>query len=325
MPAIKVQTIAITGATGFVGKHLLDRLLQREDVALYALAHNAPDATLRQDKRLNWIRGDLARAATPDRLLVPAGILVNLAFPADWPHETHLAATARVAQAGAERGMRRVIHCSSAVVVGRTSERQVSETTHASPQTGYEKVKLAIEEVWHKHAIGAFELGIARPTAVFGPHGKNLLKLAHALTAGSRTVNYVRSSLFAHRRMNLLCVRDFVAALELLIDYEMPLHGETFIVSDDGAPANNYRDVERALMLGMGVRDYAVAPLPVPHSALAGLLRLMGPAKADPFRTYDSSLLTRAGWRKPCGLEQGLREFAAWYAATCVYQGAKAL
>jgi nucleoside-diphosphate-sugar epimerase len=151
---------------------------------------------------------------------------------------------------------------------------------------------------------------------VFGPNGKNLIKLATALTSGSRFVNYLRSSLFAHRQMNLLYVRNLVAALEFLIDYQKNLGGDTFIVSDDDERGNNFRDVERALMLGLGVRDYAFPPMPVPSVLLSAFLRLAGPAKAAPTRTYDSGLLRRSGWHKPFRLEQGLREFAAWYVAT---------
>jgi hypothetical protein len=88
-----------------------------------------------------------------------------------------------------------------------------------------------------------------------------------------------------------------------------------FIVSEDDEPGNNFRSVERALMHGLGVRDYALPPLPVPRFALSALLRLAGSAKAMPIRTYDSSLLRRAGWHKCCGFEQGLREFTQWYSA----------
>lgn len=320
-----MQCVAITGATGFVGQHLLSCLTQRQDLRLRALAHHAPEAALLQSAHLRWVRGDLAEPALLAGLLAPGGTLVNLAFPAHWSRAAHLATTASLAQAVAEQGVRRVIHCSSAVVVGQTSEQHVTETTQARPQTEYEKIKLGIEDTWRSHAAGRFELAIVRPTAVFGPNGKNLLKLADALTTGSRVVNYVRSSLFAHRRMNLIYVRNLVGALEFLIDYEKPLGSNTFIVSEDDEPGNNFRDVERALMLALGVPAYALPPLPVPRVALRALLHLAGPAKAAPTRIYDSSLLKRAGWHKPCGLEQGLREFAAWYATTRTHPGFKPL
>lgn len=297
--------------------------MQRQDLKLRALAHHAPEAALLQSAHLHWVRGDLAEPALLEDLFAPGGTLVNLAFPAHWSRGAHLATAANLARAVAAQGVRRVIHCSTAVVVGQASEQHVTETTQARPQTEYEKTKLGIEDTWRSHAAGRFELVIVRPTAVFGPNGKNLLKLAAALTTGSRVANYVRSSLFAHRRMNLICIRNLVAALEFLIDCEKPLGGNTFIVSDDDEPGNNFRDVERVLMLGLGVRDYALPPLPVPHIALRALLHLAGPAKAPPTRTYDSSLLKRAGWHKPCGLEQGLREFAAWYAAARTHPGFK--
>jgi nucleoside-diphosphate-sugar epimerase len=316
-----MQTVTITGATGFVGRHLLNRLLQRQNLMLRALAHNSSKSALQQGARLHWIRGDLADFALSAELFAAGGTLINLAFPAHWSRASHLANAASLAEAAAAQGVRRVIHCSTAAVVGQTSIQNVNEAAPTRPHTEYEKTKLAIEDIWRAAAAGRYDLAIVRPTAVFGPHGKNLLKLAAALTAGSRLANYARSSLFARRRMNLVCVRNVVAALEFLIDCEQPLGGNTFIVAEDDEPGNNFREVERVLMRGLGVRDYALPPLPVPLVALRVLLHVAGKAAAA--RKYDSSRLARAGWEKACGFEEGLREFAAWYATSSSRPGCK--
>ena len=319
-----LHCVAVTGGSGFVGQNLLSHLARRQDLSLRALSHSNPETRLAQSARLQWIRGDLAAVATLTTLLVPDSIFINLAFPFHWSYDSHLAATENLARAVVRQRVRRVIHCSTAVVIGQSTEDNVTETTRARPKTEYERIKLAIEETWRRYAGNSFELVIVRPTAVFGPHGKNLIKLADALITGNQVTNYLRSSLLAHRKMNLLCVSNLISALEFLIDSETRFEGTTFIVSDDDENGNNFRDVERTLMRGLGVRDYAVPPLRVPPFALSTFMRLLAPEKASPLRTYDNALLKQAGWRKPCGLEQGLREFAAWYAATYVRTGAKA-
>jgi nucleoside-diphosphate-sugar epimerase len=318
-----MPTVSITGATGFIGGHLLHSLLQRSEFTVRALVHQQPEASLPRSPRLEWMRGDLARVETLAALLASGGDLVNLAYPSSWPRDRHLAATENLAQAAVDAGVRRIVHCSTAVVAGRTLERRVTETTVPEPASEYEVTKLAIERIWLERCGDRVETVILRPTAVFGLGGKNLLKLAQSLTSGSGLSNYLRSSLFRRRRMNLVHVGNVVAAIEFLIDRAAPQAGEIYIVSDDEDPANNFRDVELSLLRAWGRRDYLVPPLPVPPFILSALLRAAGRASTDPGRVYDDAKLRRAGLRKPCGLEQGLREFAVWYAATAATRGAR--
>lgn len=310
-----MQCVAITGASGFVGRHLLNTLSQRRDVTVRALAHRTADHELPQNPRLHWVSGDMANAASLAELLVGSSTLVNLAFPNHWSRAEHTESIALLASAVAALGVRRVVHCSTAVVVGQTLAKVVTEATPAHPQTHYEKIKIEIEDMWRSQAAGRFELVIVRPSVVFGPHGKNLLKLVDALSSGSRLMNYLRSSLFADRRMNLISVGNLVSALELLIDHQQPLAHDLFIASEDDDPINNFRDVEIALMKALKITDYALPLLPVPRIVLRQVLRMAGRTKAAPDRIYDSSLLLHSGWNRRRTLADEIGEFAAWYSS----------
>lgn len=305
--------VAITGASGFVGRHLVAALAAREDVAVHALSHRTPDENLPHSRNLQWFRGDLADAHALGDLFEPGSTLVNLFFPNAWPADRHLEATAALARTALERKISRVIHCSTAVVVGRTQSAVVTETTPARPQSNYEKIKLALEEHWRNCAKGNFDLAILRPTAVFGPNGKNLIKLADALTGGSRKLNYLRSSVYGKRRMNLVSVHNVVSAIELLADQHASLDGETFIASDDDDPDNNFQSVEALLAQSLGIAAHQAPPIPIPPVVLRVLLRIADPAKPNPFRVYESSRLSHRGWKKKFTVAQGIAEFAAWY------------
>jgi nucleoside-diphosphate-sugar epimerase len=309
-----VHSIAITGATGFIGKHLLLKLDKRPGITIRALTRRQPDQLFSlPSKALCWIVGDLADSLIATDLLVPGGTLINLAFPEPWTRNAHVESTGRLATAAAKYGVRRVIHCSTAVVVGTTRQRRVTEETESSPQTEYEKTKLAIEQIWRTNAEGRFDLAIVRPSAVFGPGGKNLVTLADALKHGSRSINYLRSTLFSRRKMNLVRVQSVVAAIELLMDRSDPFNGGVFNISSDDDPLNNFRDVERILMRELGVDDYALLPPLAPRFFLSTLLRLTGRSNTNPDRVYDCTSLQRLGWQSYGDIEQGLRDFAAWY------------
>lgn len=308
-----MREYSITGATGFLGRHLVESLARRPDVRLRALAHSTADNKLPRSENVHWVRGDLGDPGIVADLLTGGSTLIHLAYPGSWSPQEHLAGNLQLARTAAECGVRRVVHCSTAAVAGATPEKQVRETTLPVPRTEYEHSKLALESAWRTHSAGSFDLVIARPTAVFGPNGKNLLKLADALADGNATINYLRSSLFGDRKMNLVCVRNVVASLEFLATREEAFDGATFLISDDDDPLNNYRDVERILKQAFGIAGHPLAPLPVPAAVLSALLRLAGRSNINPARIYDGSRLQEAGWRKICDLEQGLRDFSAWY------------
>jgi nucleoside-diphosphate-sugar epimerase len=310
-----MRTVSVTGATGFIGLHLVRRLLARDDLAVRALVHDAADEVLPRSPRLHRVRGDLADPDTLKALVGPGWDLVNLAYPPPWPPDRHVAAAVALSAAAVDAGVRRVVHCSTAVVVGAARAGCVTESTVPHPVSVYERTKLAVEKAWLDGCRGRAEIAVLRPTAVYGPHGRNLLKLARDLTSGSRLVNYLRSSLYQARRMNLVNVDNVVAAIEFVLEAPVPARGEVYIVSDDEDPANNFRDVERLLMQSLRIPGYALPPLPVPGVFLSALLRVAGRSNIDPDRVYDGSKLERAGLRKPCALEPGLRAFASWYAS----------
>lgn len=307
------RNISITGATGFIGRHLLESLSQQQGVNVRALAYSTPENRLHRLNNVTWIRGDLGDPVAVGKLCAPGTTLIHLAYPADWSLRTHLESIGRLAEKAAGQGVRRVIHCSTAVVVGATSAQQVTEMTPVAPKNEYEKTKSRLEAEWLKQASGRFDFAIVRPTAVFGPGSKNLMSLANALTKGNTLVNYLRSSLFGNRRMNLVCVQNVVSAIAFLAARETDCEGKAFLISDDDDPLNNFRDVERILKRELGHIDEGLPVLPVPSMVLRLLLQLSGRSSTNPQRTYDGFRLREAGWHKVCSLEEGLKIFAAWY------------
>lgn len=89
--------------------------------------------------------------------------------------------------------IKRMIHCSTAIVVGRAHETNVDEDTICHPTDTYTYIKLTVERVLLEKYGDQFETVILRLTAVFGPGGKNLLKLANDLIYGNHITNYFKS------------------------------------------------------------------------------------------------------------------------------------
>ncbi|HSD30556.1 MAG TPA: NAD(P)-dependent oxidoreductase, partial [Gemmatimonadales bacterium] len=160
----------VTGATGFVGAHLVDALQRRGDTVV-CLVRNAAKA-----RGLGWtgvrlLEGDLDM---PDALregCAGAEVVYHVAgrISARNPEEflsVNRDGTARVLEAAGLQPPRRLVYVSSLAVGGPTVPGQpIDETRAPAPVTAYGQSKLAAEELVRASAV---PWTIVRPPVVYG-------------------------------------------------------------------------------------------------------------------------------------------------------------
>jgi nucleoside-diphosphate-sugar epimerase len=299
-----VTTVVIIGASGFIGEHLISVLAERADMEIRVMVHR--NRAMHHDN-ISFIEGDLLKPESLDVLLRKNCTVINLAYL----EQDNVEAMGNLAMACDMNNVGRLIHCSTAVVAGRTGSDWVTEDTLCAPISEYEQTKLRMETVLLERALGKFDISILRPTAVFGPKGRNLFKLANELMLENMWINYLRSCLFSQRSMNLVCVENVVAALIFLID-ATNVDQEVFIISDDNSLTNNYRDIEDRLLAKFG-KTYSVPRLYIPKISLSILLRLAGKSNVNPSVKYSDRKLATLGFKKPQSLEIAVDNFAEWF------------
>jgi len=310
-----VSALVLTGASSFLGRALLAALPAGRFPELRLLIHHRRPEQLPAGSRVVTIAGDLLKPDTLHELVSPGSTVIHLAYLGP-PHrdEENVAAARNLIAACRDARIRRLVHCSTAVVAGNVPDDVITEATVCRPCTEYERVKYHIEEEMREAAAGAHGLAILRPTQVFGPGGRNLLSLAGRIVSASGAVNWVYSSLQGRRRMNLVSVYNVVAALGFLATADGGVDQQTYIISDDGAPTNNFRDVERILGRELG-RERPAPPLTLPPRLLSAVLRARGRSNTNPDRIYSDAKLKAAGFAKPWSFEGALADFARWFRA----------
>ncbi len=306
-----MTTVAITGATGFIGRHLV-AALSREGVSLRALTRRRDPARV-VDAGVHWVEGTISSPAAWRELLVPGCILINLAYSGETAASAALAEAQMMVEACAAARVKRLVHCSTVSVYGRSANTLLDESSPCQPLNNYGRVKLAIERTILSSVAGRFEAVLVRPSAVFGFDGEALLKLAGNLVRQPQWLNYLRSSLFGVRHTNVVPVETVVAALWHCSQSPSIESGTVVIVSDDDDPLNNFRDVERSLMEGLGLSPYPLPRFPVPRQILELLLRLRGRVNVDTRTCYLGDRLRQSGFVKPIDLATALRQFARTY------------
>src|SRR5688572_9707123 len=204
-----VSVLAITGASGFVGRALLASLPAGRYAELRLLVHRAPPARSPEGTRVTTVAGDLLDPASVRALLVPGCTVIHLAQLAK-PHpvDDNVAAARILLTACRDAGVARLVHCSTAVVAGDVPDDVITEDTPCRPATDYERAKYRIEQELREGAAGSHEIAILRPTVVFGPGGRNLMSQARRIARQSTVTNLAYSALQGRRRMNLVSVRS---------------------------------------------------------------------------------------------------------------------
>jgi nucleoside-diphosphate-sugar epimerase len=306
--------VVVIGGTGFIGAHLI-KALQADDriesIRLLTRGRRTGDSATHE--KLTVIPGDILNEEVLRELIVENSVVINLAYLSEVPPSRNVELINHLLDACREKGAAKLIHCSTAVVSGRTFVSPLTESSPLHPFSEYEHAKLMLENrILDKETTG-FERIIIRPTAVFGPGGKNLLQLANALTSGNVFKNYLKSCLYGSRTMNLVSVENVVSALRFLMFREPGLDRHIFIVAEDEHPHNTFIGIESALMRALDVKPYPLPRIFFPQWVLSLLLRVLRKANIDPQRRYSSLALDQLGWVKQSDFDSRIENFARWF------------
>jgi NAD dependent epimerase/dehydratase len=178
--------VLVTGADGFIGSHLTDKLVQRGAKVTALCLYNSfdhhgwlddlPDETR---GKLTLVRGDIRDSAFVRRLAEGQEIIFHLAALIAIPYsyaaaqsyaETNVLGTLNVLEAAREHAALRVVHTSTSEVYGTALTMPINESHPLQGQSPYSASKIGADMMAEAFAR-SFELPIAilRPFNTFGP------------------------------------------------------------------------------------------------------------------------------------------------------------
>jgi len=323
------RTVLVTGAGGFLGRHLVPRLraagwrvrgLARPGRELPDGVEPAPAAGLDDTAAL-------ARAVAGVDAVVHLAARVHVmrdraADPLAEFRRVNVEGTRALLDAAIAAGARAFVFASSAKAMGEWTTAPWTEETEPRPADPYGVSKLEAERLVLERTAGTGTAGtVLRLPLIYGPGVRaNMLKLFDSVWRGVplpfRGIDNRRTLLFSG---------NAAAAIEAVLGSPAAA-GQTFFVSDGRSVSTP--GLVRMIGAALG-RPARLVPLPL------GLLKIAARAgdvlaRAVPFPLttaavarltgsleVDSSRLTRVtGFVPPYTMEQGLAETAAWYRAT---------
>jgi dihydroflavonol-4-reductase len=174
----------ITGATGFTGGHLA-RALARRGTVVRALVRDPTRAADLAAAGVEVVAGDLqdrgsiaAAVRNVDVVYHIAAIYRQAGLSGEAYRAVNALAVGELIEAAAAAGVRRVVHCSTVGVHGDIAHPPANEDAPLRPGDVYQRTKLEGEQRGRDAAARTgVELTIARPSGIYGPGDRRLLKL----------------------------------------------------------------------------------------------------------------------------------------------------
>ncbi|HOC19236.1 MAG TPA: NAD-dependent epimerase/dehydratase family protein [Vicinamibacterales bacterium] len=315
---MRVKAAAVTGATGFIGRHLVERLAA---LGWQVRVIQRPESRAAAPAGIEAVRAPL-RADGLAAAFEGTGVVFHLAGRTAAPsaaafHQANAVAAGEVARACRDAGAR-LVHVSSQAAAGPApANRPATEAGEARPCSAYGISKLAGERIV-QDTVG-LEWTIARPVAVYGPGDRGFLPLFRLARAGFAVIPGSPAACYT-----LVHVRDLVEGLIAAAERPEAVREVFFL----GHPVlRTARSLAAALgrVAGRPVRTITV-PRPVLYAAaVAGDLgaRLGLPAALDrsKYRELTSSgFACEVGkarrllqWEAGIDLEEGFAETVTWY------------
>jgi dihydroflavonol-4-reductase len=333
--------VLVTGATGFTGSHLA-RALAAAGHHVRAMVRDpgsAPDfgpAQLPSDhgkparspdgSQIDIVSGDLRDPTAVRRAVEGVEVVYNIAAiyrQAGLSNETYRAVNAvavgSLIEQAARAGVRRVVHCSTVGVHGDIEHPPANEDAPLRPGDIYQRTKVEGEERARAAAArDGIEVTIARPSGIYGPGDRRLLKLFRNTVR--RFPMLGGGQIYYH----LTYIDDLVEGFRLCGEHPAAAN-RTYILA--GPEVTTLNEVTAAIAEVAGVRVQRWR-LPVWPFWLAGAaceavcapLRIEPPIyrrRVDFFTKSRAFDITRArteiGYAPATGLREGLARTLHWY------------
>ena len=262
-----MKTVLVTGATGFLGKYVVDELVEH-GYQVRAFGRNSKVGRSLENSSVSFFQGDLTKAEDVLEackgmgLVVHAGALSTVWGPWEDFYQANVLGTKYVFEACRQTGTQRLVYVSSPSIYAAPKDQLAIKESDAPEENNlnnYIRSKLASEKLFKDYPdVPSI---ILRPRGLFGIGDTSILP---------RVINLsqkVGIPLIGDGRqlMDMTCVENVALAIRLAIEAS-EAKGEVYNITN-GEP-RAFRDLLEESLTGLG---YPIKYRKIPASLLSGI------------------------------------------------------
>ncbi|MBI2793457.1 MAG: NAD-dependent epimerase/dehydratase family protein [Ignavibacteria bacterium] len=324
------MNVLVTGATGFVGSHVVDVLLERGlDVSF--IARSTSKMRWLDSKPVRRVDGSLFDHTSLREAVSQADIVIHVAGLIAAKNEAEFLrgnrdATQNIVDAirTYQPNLRRFVHISSLAVGGPSPSTAAPVDEHApyNPITAYGRTKMAAEKVVIE-AMQDINCTIVRPPTVYGPRDEATLTFFQVIKAGISPLIG-----FNEKSVSMVHIRDLARGIVDAALHERAI-GQTYYIGSE--KFYSWSEISTLTAAVMGRRR--LSTIRVPHTVVLGIAgtvgffgKLMG---KPPVLDYEKGIdliqqnwicstdkaKREIGYRQEVSLNEGITETVVWYRA----------
>lgn len=318
--------VLITGATGFLGGVLTERLINR-GFKTRILVRNSNRLSDFIKNNSEIFEGDIVKVSDVDKAVNGVEKIFHIAAVyrtagiTDQVYKNvHVNGTENLLNASLKFKVKHFIHCSTIGVHGHIENPPADENYKFNPGDIYQITKLEGEKKSLEfYKIHGLPVTIIRPAAIYGPRDTRLLKLFQIASKNPKII-LGDGKIFYH----LAYVEDLADAFILASETDKAI-GETFIIANNEIPTLNelVLKISNIIEKPGKIIHFPVLPFQIAGSLCEKVCIPLGinppiyRRRVDFFtksRSFDISKAKRIlSYSPKVSLEEGLKKTAEWY------------
>ncbi len=229
--------VLVTGVTGFIGTHLIERMLKEGKLTVVGMARDREKAHNLEAKGVEMRYADLLDQKSMQNITEGIDVVIHLAAmmrfhaPRDQLTRHNVEGTKLLAEDAINHKVKHFIYISTTEAIGPVIHPPGDENSPYNPTYDYGRTKMECE-LWlrEQYKSRGLPITIVRPTGVLGP-GDHYVSLStvRAIAQGKLSMLPGKADKYVH----FTYVEDVVQGILLVLEHPAVSFGETFIIAGD--------------------------------------------------------------------------------------------
>ena len=287
---IKDMNIVITGSSGFVGSHLLDKMLPTNKIIGISLG---------KDKKrhgFSFIQKDITKISTDDLpakidAIVHLAAITDVQYCKEHPQEcfmTNVLGTQKILEIARKKDAK-MVYASTSHVYGSPRTNPISEDSQTKPLSIYASTKLNGEVSCEGYSMSyGMDVSIVRLFSIYGPNSPSHLVISRIISQLDQAVIKIGN---LHTVRDFVYIKDVVQAIETVMK-----KSNGFDVYNIGSGKGTSILEICNLLKEMSKKNPKIQPV-------KSLIRKNDVKEI----TANISKIRKIGWKPTISLEEGLR------------------